>query len=171
LKQVDLGGWSMGGWIAQLVTLEYPERVQRLMLFDSAGLDVKPLWDTALFTPDTAAQLAALDALLMPHPPAVPPFVARDIVRLSRENSWVIKRSMASMLTAQDVTDNLLPQLKMPVLLAWGSLDQIVPLDQAQTMHRLIPQSRLVVFDGCGHLAPTECARQMGPKVVEFAEQ
>ncbi|MGA9060888.1 MAG: alpha/beta hydrolase [Terracidiphilus sp.] len=171
LKQVDLGGWSMGGWIAQLVTLEHPERVQRLMLFDSAGLDVKPRWDTALFTPDTTAQLAALDVLLMPRPPAVPPFVARDIVRLSRENSWVIKRSMASMLTAQDVTDNLLPQLKMPVLLAWGSLDQIVPLDQAQTMHRLIPQSQLDVFDGCGHLAPTECARQMGPKVVEFAEQ
>ena len=47
------------------------------------------------------------------------------------------------MKTAQDVTDSLLPQLKMPVLIVWGSLDQIVPLDQAQTMHQLVPQSQL----------------------------
>jgi predicted alpha/beta-fold hydrolase len=38
LKQVDLGGWSMGGWIVQLVASEHPERVRRLTLFDSGGL-------------------------------------------------------------------------------------------------------------------------------------
>lgn len=171
LKQVDLGGWSMGGWIAQLVALEHPERVNRLMLFDSAGLDVKPKWDTGLFTPTTPTQLAELDALLMPHPPPVPPFVARDFLRLSRKNGWVIKRALASMLTAQDVTDKLLPQLKMPVLIAWGSLDQITPLDQAGTMHKLIPQSELDVFSGCGHLAPMQCSGEMGPKVVQFAQE
>ncbi len=170
LKQVELGGWSMGGWIVQLIAQEHPERVSRLMLFDAAGLDVKPSWDTRLFTPTTPAQLAALDALLMPHPPRVPAFLARDIVRLSNRNGWVVKRAIASMLTAQDVTDTLLPQLKMPVLIVWGSLDHITPLDQAQTMHKLIPQSELDVFDGCGHLAPDQCAGQIGPKVVQFAQ-
>ena len=34
LKRVELGGWSMGGWIAVLVAQEHPERVSRLMLFD-----------------------------------------------------------------------------------------------------------------------------------------
>jgi pimeloyl-ACP methyl ester carboxylesterase len=171
LEQTELGGWSMGGWIAELIAVEHPERVKRLMLFDAAGLDVKPQWDTTLFTPDTAAQLAQLDALLMPHPPHVPWFLARDIVRLSRRNGWVVKRAMASMLTQQDVTDNLLPQLKMPVLIVWGSLDQITPLDQAQTIHKLIPQSELDVIDGCGHLAPLQCTNQIGPKVVHFAQQ
>jgi pimeloyl-ACP methyl ester carboxylesterase len=171
LKQVELGGWSMGGWIAQLVALEHPDRVRRLILFDSAGLDIKPAWDTGLFTPDTAAQLAQLDALLMPHPPLVPPFLTRDILRLSRKNGWVIKRALASMLTAQDVTDSLLPQLKMPVLIVWGSLDQITPLDQAQTMHKLIPQSQLDVIDGCGHLAPLQCSSRIGPKVVAYSLQ
>jgi pimeloyl-ACP methyl ester carboxylesterase len=171
LKQVELGGWSMGGWIAELIAVEHPERVRRLMLFDAAGLDVKPQWDTALFTPDSAAQLAQLDALLMPHPPPVPAFMVRDILRITRQNGWVVQRAMASMLTAQDVTDNLLSQLKMPVLLVWGSLDHITPLDQAQTMHKLIPQSELDVFDGCGHLAPLQCTGQIGPKVVQFAEQ
>src|SRR5271157_4192295 len=53
LKQVDLGGWSMGGWIVQVVANEQPERVRRLILFDAAGLYEKPAWDTRLFTPTT----------------------------------------------------------------------------------------------------------------------
>ena len=52
LKQVDLGGWSMGGWIAQEIAAKHPERVKKLMLFDSAGFYWKPEWNTALFTPD-----------------------------------------------------------------------------------------------------------------------
>ena len=38
LQQVNLGGWSMGGAIAQHVAAAHPERVKRLMLFDSAGI-------------------------------------------------------------------------------------------------------------------------------------
>ncbi len=171
LKQVELGGWSMGGWVAQLVAIEHPERVDRLMIFDSVGLDVKPAWDTALFTPTSPRQLAELNALLMPNPPPIPAFIARDILRISRRDAWVIKRAIAAMYTQQDVTDRLLPQLKMPVLIAWGSLDQIVPLSQAQTMHKLIPQSDLEVFAGCGHLAPMQCSGEMGPKVAQFAGQ
>jgi len=51
LKQVDLGGWSMGGWIVQVVAAKHPERVKTLILFDSAGIYEKPLWNAQLFTP------------------------------------------------------------------------------------------------------------------------
>ena len=115
LKQVDLGGWSMGGWIVQLVAAKHPDRVRRLMLFDSAGLYVKPDWDTKLFTPVSAAELDKFDALLMPHPPQLPTFVVKDILRTSHEHSWIIRRAMDSMLTGRDTTDSLLPSLKMPV--------------------------------------------------------
>lgn len=168
LTKVDLGGWSMGGWIVELIAADHPERVRRLMLFDAAGLYVKPDWNTNLFTPVNAAQVRELDALLMPHPKPVPGFVARAIVRLSKKNGWVVQRALATMLSAQDVTDNLLPKLKMPVLIAWGALDKITPVNQAQTIHKLIPQSELEIFAGCGHLAPLECTREMAPDVVRF---
>ena len=83
LKQVDLGGWSMGGWIVQIVAATHPERVRRLMLFDSAGIYEKPDWNTNLFMPKTPAELDQLEALLMPNPPRIPGFVARDILRIS----------------------------------------------------------------------------------------
>jgi pimeloyl-ACP methyl ester carboxylesterase len=168
LKQVDLGGWSMGGWVVQHIAAEHPERVARLMLFDSAGINETPAWDTRLFTPASAGELDQFDALLMPHPPQVPGFIAADILRLSHHHAWIIRRALASMLSGQDATDNLLPQLKMPVLIVWGNMDRMVPLSQGEKIHRLIPQSQLEVIPSCGHLAPVQCADLMGPKVAAF---
>ena len=161
-------GWSMGGAIVQHVAADHPQRVRRLMLFDSAGLFVLPTWDTRLFTPGTPAELDQLDTLLMPHPPNVPGFVARDILRVSNHRAWIIHRALDAMLTGQDATDKLLPQLKMPVLIVWGADDKITPLSLGQTMHRMLPQSELDVVPGCGHLAPGQCAAQMAPEVVAF---
>jgi len=171
LNQVDLGGWSMGGAIAQHVAARHPERVRRLMLFDSAGIYEMPKWDITLFMPKTPAQLDQLDALLMPHPPVVPSFVARDIVRISGKNAWVIQRAIDAMLTGKDATDTILPQLKMPVLIVWGEEDKITPLSLGVKMRSLVPQSQLAVIPGCGHLAPGQCADQIGPKVVGFVKQ
>jgi pimeloyl-ACP methyl ester carboxylesterase len=124
-----------------------------------------------VFTPRTPAELDQLEALLMPHPAPVPGFVARDILRIAKERAWVIQRALGTMVTGQDVTDNLLPKLKMPVLIVWGAQDRITPLEQGEKMHRLVPQSRLDVFAGCGHMAPVQCAGQMGPKVAEFVKE
>jgi pimeloyl-ACP methyl ester carboxylesterase len=168
LKQVDLGGWSMGGWIVQLVAVKNPERISRLMLFDSAGLYVKPEWDTKLFTPISPAEVEKLDKLLMPHPPHLPEFVSRDILRVSEEHAWVIHRSLDAMLAGRETTDALLPQLKMRVLIVWGDVDQITPLSEGEKMHKLIPQSQMDVVAGCGHLAPNECATAIGPEMVRF---
>ena len=171
LKQVNLGGWSMGGWIVEIVAGSHPERVRRLMLFDSAGLHEKPDWDTNLFISKTPAQLDQLEALLMPHPVRIPDFVARDILRITHGNAWVLQRSLDTMLTGQDATDNLLPQLKMPVLIQWGELDRITPAQQGRKMQQLIRGSELTLYKGCGHLAPGQCARDMGPTVVAFVNQ
>ena len=168
LKQVGLGGWSMGGWIVQRIAVDHPDRVRKLMLFDSAGLAVKPDWNTDLFTPANADELSRRDELLMPQPPNVPRFVAADILRRSTRNAWVIRKALASMLTGQDATDRLLPGLKMPVLIVWGELDRITPLTEGVTIHKLISGSQLDVIPYCGHLAPNQCAPQIGPNLVVF---
>ena len=135
-----------------------------------AGLRMPPEWDTRLFTPTTPAELDQLDALLMPHPPTLPGFLTMDILRVSKQSSWVVKRALASMLTAQDVMDAQLPSLKMPVLILWGDQDRITPLSEGRAIHALIPQSRLEIAPGCGHLAPEQCAPLYGPEMVRFLQ-
>ena len=171
LKQVDLGGLSMGGWVVQKIAADHPDRIRKLMLFDSAGLSEKPTWNTALFTPASPAELGQLWALLVPNPPPVPPFVARDVLRISHSHAWVIRRALDSMLTGRDATDSMLPQFKMPVLIVWGKLDHIMPVEQGEKMHQLVPQSQIDIEEGCGHLAPIQCADRVGPKVRAFLKQ
>jgi pimeloyl-ACP methyl ester carboxylesterase len=168
LRQVDLAGWSMGGWIAMKVALQQPERVRRLVLLDSAGLRFKLGFDPSLFQPASPNDIAALEQLLLPDPRPLPRFVAMAMLRKSDHVGWVVRRSVQSMLTGQDLVDDKLASLTMPVLIGWGDQDRLIPLSVAFQLHHAILQSVLDIYAGCGHLAPGTCVRQVGPSMVDF---
>jgi pimeloyl-ACP methyl ester carboxylesterase len=168
LPQVDLAGWSMGGWIAMRVALDHPDHVRRLVLFDSAGLRFKLDFDPAIFHPASPNDLAALEEFLMPHPQPLPGFLAMALLRRQVTIGWVVDRSVRSMLTGADLVDNQVGSLTMPVLIGWGEKDRLIPLTVGYKLHALIPQSVLDIYDDCGHLAPGKCAAQVAPSLVDF---
>jgi pimeloyl-ACP methyl ester carboxylesterase len=168
LQQVDVAGWSMGGWIAMQVALQQPQRVRRLVLLDSAGLRFQLSFDPALFQPASAMDLVKLEELLMPHPRPLPGFLAMAMLRRGDHVGWVVRRSVQSMMTGQDLVDGKLGALTMPVLIGWGDQDKLIPLSVGYRLHQEILQSVLDVYAGCGHLAPGECVSQVGPSVVDF---
>jgi pimeloyl-ACP methyl ester carboxylesterase len=168
LQRVDLAGWSMGGWIGMRVALDQPERVRRLVLLDSAGLRFKLGFDPALFQPSSLTDLAELEDLLIPHPHRLPRFVAMAMLRRGDQIGWVVRRSVQSMMTGQDLLDGKLAALTMPVLIGWGDKDKLIPISVGYALHAQILQSVLDVYEGCGHLAPGQCIDQVGPSVVEF---
>jgi pimeloyl-ACP methyl ester carboxylesterase len=49
-----------------------------------------------------------------------------------------------------------LAAFKGPALVLMGAEDRLCPLDRHQLMHALMPQSRLVIIEGAGHLPPLE---------------
>lgn len=172
LRRTDLAGWSMGGWIAMQVALDEPQRIRRLVIFDSAGITFNLNWNTDLFEPNTPAKLAVLDKLLMPgKPPHVPGFVEHAIFRYEDQHGWVVKRSMDSMLTGKALLDNKLGGLKMPMLIVWGAQDHLLPVSMGEQIHRDVPQSEMAIFNGCGHLAASQCAARIGPVVKGFLDE
>jgi pimeloyl-ACP methyl ester carboxylesterase len=168
LGQVDLAGWSMGGWISMQVALQQPERIRRLVLLDSAGLRFKPSFDPAIFQPASPTDLAALEEWLVPHPRPLPGFLAMAMLRRVDRVGWVVRRSVQSMMSGQDLVDGKLGALTMPVLIGWGDKDRLIPISVGYQLHQEILQSVLDVYAGCGHLAPGQCADQVGPSVVDF---
>jgi pimeloyl-ACP methyl ester carboxylesterase len=168
LPQVDLAGWSMGGWIAMRVALQHPDNVRRLVLFDSAGLRFKLDFNPNLFQPASPTDLAALEELLVPHPQPLPGFLAVALLRRGDRTGWVVHRSVQSMMTGADLVDNQLGSLTMPVLIGWGEKDRLIPLAVGYQLHALIPQSVLDIYADCGHLAPGQCASQVGPSLIDF---
>ena len=168
LARADLGGWSMGGWVALKFALAHPERVRRLFVADSAGLYFRPAFNLGLFQPTTVSQAQELLALLTPEGKRLPRFVARDYLRRLASTRWVVARASRSMLEGDDLVDGKLGALPMPVLIIWGKLDAIIPVECGGRLQRQIPQSRLDVFDGCGHLAPGECRDRVLPEILQF---
>jgi pimeloyl-ACP methyl ester carboxylesterase len=167
LSQVDIAGWSMGGWVSLKFAAEHPERVHRLVLMDSAGLLFDAVNADAL-RPTNQKELAHMMDVLTPHPKPIPPFLARDILRNFAANDWVVARSLQSMKAGRDLMDGKMQAVKMPVLIVWGKEDVLTPLSVGEGLHRGMPQSLLYVYNGTGHLAPTERSSQVSSSVVDF---
>lgn len=168
LTRVDLAGWSMGGWIALDFAVQAPERVHRLVLLDSAGIKFTPTFDLRLFSPHTMADIQELEKLLTPHSGRIPAFLLRDFLRQLRAEDWVIERTVTNMLTGRELMDGKLASVTMPVLIVWGKQDTVTPLSIGEEMHHQMPQSVLVVLDGCGHVAPLECHDRVRAEMQRF---
>lgn len=168
LQKTDIGGWSMGGWITLKLALDHPDLFDRVVVYDSAGLRYAVAGGSAIFHPTDAASLQHLSSLLEPHAPPLPAFASRDALRSIAQNQWVVDRSMASMLTGKDLLDNRLSSFTEPLLIVWGSDDDLLPPALGQQMHTLVPQSNLAIIAGCGHLAPKTCPTRVASATVDF---
>ncbi len=168
LGRADVAGWSMGGWIALKLALDTPERVDRLAVYDSAGIVFQTTVDASLFAPKDEAAVARLIRRMSPTMKVPPPFVARDIIRRTAQREWVMERSMAAMRTGRDVVDSKLPGMQPPLLIVWGAEDVLTPPSIGVTMHQMDPRSVFATVEGCGHFAPVECTATVGKVSVQF---
>lgn len=168
LSRADVGGWSMGGWIVMKLALDHPELVDRLVVYDSAGIYFPATFGPELFTPDDVAGVRKLIATLTPNKIVVPEFAAKAMARKLQKNAWVVRRSLASMVSGVDLLDFRLHGIEEPTLIVWGAEDALIPLSVGETLHANIPNSVMDVIDGCGHLAPAECSKPVTEGTLEF---
>ncbi|MCL2660621.1 MAG: alpha/beta hydrolase [Acidobacteriaceae bacterium] len=171
LEHADVAGWSMGGWVSMKLALDHPQRVDRLVLYDSAGIYFPPTFDPDLFTPRDREEVARLLAVLTPRARHMPGFVSDALIRRQSRNAWVIHRSAVAMMTGSDLLDFRLNDLKQPTLVVWGSRDDLIPLLVGKRIDALIPNASLMVIDGCGHMAPVECWRPVAKGTIDFLKQ
>ena len=167
LPHTNLGGWSMGGWVAMRVALDHPELIDRLVVYNSAGATMQPPPD-GTFHPQTEADIQRLLNLLEPGQRPLPHFIARDFLKRFQSNQDVVDRSMASMLTGQGVVDTQIGSLQQPFLIVWGNTDALIPLSIAQHLHELDPRSELDIVEGCGHIAPLFCTGRVAAATADF---
>jgi pimeloyl-ACP methyl ester carboxylesterase len=158
-----LAGLSMGGYVAFEILRQAPERVERLALLDtSARAD----------TPETLARRKSLISLaetgrfkgvtsrLMPsfvHPDRLNDAELTKVVIGMAEKTGRdgYMRQQTAIIGRQD-SRRTLTQIRAPTLVVCGADDQVTPLELSREMATDIPNSRLVVLERCGHLAPLE---------------
>ena len=172
LKQADIAGWSMGGWIAAKYALDQPKRVRRLLLYDSAGMYMPLDFSLTIFSPHDAETLQKLIQRIEPDRPFIrlPGFAVPGLLRRFRGSERILNSSLSSMLDGSEILDFRIHQLKMPVLLIWGDQDKRTPAAYGSRIHELVPQSVFLQLQGCGHLAIVECSAQGVPPTLQFLD-
>jgi pimeloyl-ACP methyl ester carboxylesterase len=157
LDSAHIAGHSMGGQIAVHLAARYPERVERLVLVDSAGLHPAP----------TARTVARFAADILPPvrwgDPTFLPIILRDSLRAGPRS---ITRSLAHILT-ENVAP-LLHQIAAPTLVLWGRRDSFVPLAHAHEFRARIPDAQLVVLDRAAHNPMVDCPAEFNRVVRRF---
>ena len=170
IERADVGGWSMGGWVAMKIALNHPEMVRRLMVYDTAGLYYEIGFDQSLFSPADRAGFERLMDHLEPgkRRVSVPAFAIPAMLRRIQENRFIVEQSFQSMLHGRELLDFRLRTLQMPMLILWGTEDRLIPVSVGLRLHALVPQSVFVGIKECGHLMPSECAKPAVDATLQF---
>lgn len=82
-------------------------------------------------------------------------------------NASPVMRAILSKCVNEDLT-GVMPLIKAPTLLVWGEADTATPLADAKKMEKLIPDSGLVSFPGCGHYSFLDNPAQFSAVIQSF---
>jgi pimeloyl-ACP methyl ester carboxylesterase len=173
-QRVNLVGHSLGGVIALAFASRYPDRVERLVLVDSAGLG--PEIDAEVLNLVRAVPTIEGIRAELTHFFAHPGLVQQALVEQLYQQRMQPGAHEALLATTEaafgdnrqriDLRDTLV-SLPKEVLVVWGNADSVIPVAHAQKA-RLVPKSKVEIFEECGHCPYIERADVFNQLVMAF---
>jgi pimeloyl-ACP methyl ester carboxylesterase len=178
LDRVHLCGLSFGGGLALAVYRHHPRIVRSLVLASAyAG------WKGSLPPEEVEDRIRRLRSQL-DQPPAegiddhLPGFFARpmapEVLALVRSIMLDVRRAgTEAMLTAFGDADlrDVLPTVAVPTLVLHGGADVRAPRPVADALHAAIPDARLAVLPGVGHVVNLEAPEDFDAVVRRFLRE
>ena len=186
IEQASLVGQSLGGGIALLYALQFPQKINKLVLVNCAGFGKEIIWTLRFMSLPGIGELLSFptrigvsiffklavrnQALITEdfidvyyrlfRQPGSPQFLLRVIRMLVDING--AKEEVLS-----PVMENL-HRIKNPTLIIWGEDDRVFPLTHATYGKEKIPASQLYVMKQCGHIPNFERSAEFNRVVLDF---
>jgi pimeloyl-ACP methyl ester carboxylesterase len=179
VEQSGVVGLSMGGMIAQELTLRHPDRVRRLVLgsthcgisrrippdpnlikqfADNSGLSPEEIFDKNLLLLVTPRFLKKGSAVLKRYK-------EREL-KAPLQPDYALKRQLGA-IAGFDACDRI-HQIHVPTLILTAELDKLVPPENGRLISEQISGAVEKSFYDAGHLLHLECARQFQEMVKQF---
>ena len=171
-------GNSLGGWMCWEYALRKQERINRLVLLNSAGY----INDNNYPLPFVIAQTPVLRNVFNYVPKAVvrrfvrqvyydqskvkDPIVDRYFDLFHREGN---KEAFVKIANANYIQNtHSLESLEIPVMVMWGREDKWLDVEHAYKFKRDLPNSKLIIYDEVGHVPMKEIPEKSANDVVLF---
>jgi len=168
LERVHLGGNAMGGFIATEFAARHPAQVASLWLLSAAGT-------AAAMDSDVVREYAATGVIpwLMPSPdafnkmlsfitarmPFLPPSARRHL-GLRGAADFALHTRVLRELQDSPFLEARFYRIDTPALIVWGSEDPVHHAAGADALHAILPNSRVIIMAGVGHLPVVESPRR-----------
>ncbi len=184
-------GNSMGGFVSAELAINYPQRVERLVLVSAAGLSTygDPRGLRALGRMRRIERIVATYAgwvaahsdtvtkrpmlrnatlgLIAAHPNRLPAPLAAEQIRGAGKPGFI--QGLAANLDYD--FSHRLGEIVCPTLIVWGDRDRVITVRDAARFAELIPGSRKVVFEDTGHVAMLERPAEFNELLAEFLSE
>ncbi len=186
LGEVALVGNSMGGFVTAETAIQFPGRVERLVLVSAAGITSSNLRREPVMAWGRAAMMAgsrgAAEKRMAVQRPRLRQLVFSTIIRhpslIGAEMLWEMSqgagrsvfRAALEAILDYDFRDRL-RDIRCPTLVVWGEEDMLVPVNDAGEYERQIPEARKVVLADTGHVPMIERPRTFNDCLLEFLRE
>lgn len=185
LTRIDLLGFSLGGFIAQQLTLDAPELVNRLVLTGTGpagGRGIAHLTGAAYVYWDmlrgTVAQTDPKEFLFFPRTPGGKRAAADYLERLSERTTdrdtpiafGAFHRQIRAISAWGKQRPQDLSRIQAPTLIGNGDHDRMVPTALSHDMHERIPHSQIVIYPNAGHGGVFQYADDFCARVIDHLD-
>lgn len=180
LRDFNLVGHSVGGWIAAEIAVRHPEKVRKLALIGATGLFVsgEPIGDVFMHTqPERGVDYTTLRRMYfssadLPMALRYYPNGRGNIDEETRRYQMVRFCSFVGFKPPYLYNRSLIDRLyraKMPALVIWGEMDGLVPVAHGRAYAEKLPGGGpLELIAGAGHAAHVEAPRRVCDMISEF---
>lgn len=176
IEQAVIGGMSMGGYVLLNLVARYPQRllgamylVTRAAADDPAGKEKRSLLakqvaaGDAVIVPDAFAQV-----LFAPNTAEEKPGLVKAVRQMMESTSAEgLVGGLLAMRDRDDFVDRL-PGLDVPALVVGAELDAAVPIEHARILVQGLPDARLEIIAGAGHMVNLEQPEKFNQALKTF---
>jgi len=182
VQKASLIGQSMGGGTCIFFSVRHRDRVNKLILVDSAGMPhTLPLLGKVTILPKVGEFLLGLKSNFYRKMALATNFIYdkkfitdnyfENITRFHKikgttEALLKILRKQFFHTLLNEV--HRLGEMDVPILIIWGRHDKAVPLERGQEMHRILRGSRLEILERTGHCPHDEQSQKFNQLAVDF---
>ncbi|MCD6271148.1 alpha/beta hydrolase [bacterium] len=168
VNEFYLLGHSFGGAIATKIAVTHPEKIKKLIL-----VNAKVIRSHRNPIKMMAASITKLINLLFGWVPGYK-YLRRLFYRFFlRKTDYLEAKGIMRETFKRVISENLkylCPKVASPTLIIWGKRDKITPLREGLKLHRLIPNSEIVIIDEAKHAPnlshPQKLAQIINQKIV-----
>ncbi len=185
LEQIDIAGNSIGGYLAWNYAMQYPEKVNRLLLIDAVGYpqDLPRIMNfvNAPLIRNIAGHMApwiffeqSVRSIYGDKSKVTDQVIARyyDMASSSENRGAYVDvlRLLKNQCDSKALCSGI-DTIKSKTLLMWGEKDPWVPVEIVKNWERDLVSSQTIIYDGVGHLPMEEIPRQSAKDAHLFLQK